>query len=85
MPRARKGVVQIRFEILEYLYYNPRPQPRTHIWRKATTLSYDDFLKHLAYLVNKGLVEDDGDGNSLVTRAGREVFDKLRTVLPSIL
>ena len=85
MPRARKGVVQIRFEILEYLYYNPRPQPRTHIWRKATTLSYDDFLKHLAYLVDKGLVEDDGDGNSLVTRAGREVFDKLRTVLPSIL
>jgi len=78
-------VVQIRFEILEYLYYNPRPQPRTHIWRKATTLSYDDFLKHLAYLVDKGLVEDDGDGNSLVTKAGREVFDKLRTVLPSIL
>jgi len=85
VPRARKGVVQIRFEILEYLYYNPRPQPRTHIWRKATTLSYDDFLKHLAYLVDKGLVEDDGDGNSLVTKAGREVFDKLRTVLPSIL
>lgn len=78
-------MVQIRFEILEYLYYNPRPQPRTHIWRKATTLSYDDFLKHLAYLVDKGLVEDDGDGNSLVTKAGREVFDKLRTVLPSIL
>ena len=78
-------MVQIRFEILEYLYYNPRPQPRTHIWRKATTLSYDDFLKHLAYLVDKGLVEDAGDGNSLVTKAGREVFDKLRTVLPSIL
>jgi hypothetical protein len=47
MPRARKGLVQIRFEILEYLYYNLGPQPRTHIWRKATTLSYDDFQKHL--------------------------------------
>ena len=78
-------MVQIRFEILEYLYYNPRPQPRTHIWRKATTLSSDDFLKHLAYLVDKGLVEDDGEGNSLVTKAGHEVFDKLRKVLPSIL
>lgn len=85
MPRARKGVVQIRFEILEYLYYNPSPQPRTHIWRKATTLSYDDFLKHLAYLREKGLVDEDEEGNSSISRAGREVFDKLRGVLPSIL
>ena len=85
MPRARKGVVQIRFEILEYLYYNPSPQPRTHIWRKATTLSYDDFLKHLAYLRGKGLVDEDEEGNSSISRAGREVFDKLRGVLPSIL
>jgi predicted transcriptional regulator len=85
MPRARKGVVQIRFEILEYLYYNPSPQPRTHIWRKATTLSYDDFLKHLAYLREKGLVDEDEEGNSSISGAGREVFDKLRGVLPSIL
>ncbi len=85
VPRARKGLVQIRFEILEYLYYNPHPQPRTHIWRKATTLSYDDFLKHLTYLVDKELVEDDEDGNSIISKAGREVFDKLRQVLPSIL
>jgi predicted transcriptional regulator len=85
MPRARKGVVQIRFEILEYLYYNPSPQPRTHIWRKATTLSYDDFLKHLAYLTEKGLVDEDEEGNSSISGTGREVFDKLRGVLPSIL
>ena len=31
MPGARKEAVQIRFEILEYLYYNPQPQPRTHV------------------------------------------------------
>ena len=83
MPR--KGAVQIRFEILEYLYYNPLPQPKTHVWRRATTLSYDDFQKHLAYLVERGLVELDEEGDSLITPRGREVFDKLRGVLPSIL
>jgi hypothetical protein len=55
LPAARKGSVQIRFEILEYLYFAPVAQPRTHVWRKATTLSYDDFQKHLAYLSGKGL------------------------------
>lgn len=85
MPRAKKGVVQIRFEILEYLYYNPEPQPKTHIWRKATTLSYDDFLKHLVNLRDRGLVTEDENGNSYISKEGREVFDKLRRVLPSIL
>ncbi|OGD44710.1 hypothetical protein A3K69_06680 [Candidatus Bathyarchaeota archaeon RBG_16_57_9] len=85
MPRARKGVVQIRFEILEYLYYDPTPQPRTHVWRKATTLSYDDFLKHLEYLIDKGLMTEDDDGNTVISPEGREVFNKLRQVLPSIL
>lgn len=85
MPKARKGLVQIRFEILEYLYYQPEPQLRTHIWRKATTLSYDDFLKHLAYLVEKGLVVEDAEGNCSITRPGRGVYDKLRSVLTSIL
>ena len=85
MPRARKGMVQIRFEILEYLYYNPEPQPKTHIWRRATTLSYDDFQKHLAYLKDKGLIMEDEDGNSFISREGRDVYDKLRRVLPSIL
>ena len=85
MPRAKKGVVQIRFEILEYLYYNPEPQPKTHIWRKATTLSYDDFLKHLEYLKDKGLMTEDEEGDSTISNEGREVFNKLRQVLPSLL
>jgi len=77
--------VQIRFEILEYLYYNPAPQPRTHIWRRATTLSYDDFLKHLSYLKGRGLIIEDDDGDSYISKEGRGVYDKLRRVLPSIL
>ena len=84
MPAARKGPVQIRFEILEYLYYNPGPQPRTHIWRKATTMSYDDFQKHLAYVKEKGLVEQDENGDSVITDAGRSIYDELRRSLPSI-
>jgi predicted transcriptional regulator len=85
MPGARKGAVQIRFEILEYLYFNPWPQPRTHVWRRATTLSYDDFMKHLGYLKDRGLVEENEDGNAYMSEEGRDVFDKLRRVLPSIL
>jgi hypothetical protein len=37
MPRARKGVVQIRFEILEYLYYNPSPQPKTRAQHRLSS------------------------------------------------
>lgn len=77
--------MQIRFEILEHLYYEPEPQQRTHIWRRATTLSYDDFLKHLAYLKGKGLIMEDVDGNFYISKEGRGVYDKLRRVLPSIL
>jgi predicted transcriptional regulator len=84
LPAARKGPVQIRFEILEYLYYNPRPQPRTHVWRKATTMSYDDFQKHLAYLKERGLVEEDENGDSIITDTGRTIYDELRRSLPSI-
>ena len=85
MPKARKGVVQIRFEILEYLYYHPEVQPRTHIWRRATTLSYDDFLKHLLYLIEKGLVKATEEGNCEITTQGRKIYDSLRNVLFSIL
>jgi len=85
LPGARKEAVQIRFEILEYLYYNPQPQPRTHVWRKATSLSYDDFQRHLAYLVSREMVAEDSNGNSMITKQGREVYEKLRNVLPSIL
>ena len=63
MVQARKGAVQIRFEILEYLFYNSKPQPRTYVWRRATSLSYDDFLKHLSYLKEKGLVNETSEGH----------------------
>ena len=85
MVRIRKGAVQIRFEILEYLFYNRTPQPRTYVWRKATTLSYDDFLKHLLYLIGKKLVEEKNDNRCVLTRKGREIYIELRKSLPSIL
>lgn len=85
MPKVRKGVVQIRFEILEYLYYEIEPQPRTHIWRKATTMSYDDFQKHLAYLIEKKLIIEQKSGKLVITVEGRSIYDKLRTILSSIL
>lgn len=77
--------MQIRFEILEYLFYNSKPQLRTYIWRKATNLSYDDFLKHLAYLKEKGLVEETGEGRCHLTAEGRKLYIELRKLLPSIL
>lgn len=84
MPRMRKGAVQIRVEILEFLYYHSR-RLRTHVWRKATTLSYDDFLKHLSYLKEKGLVEETEDGLCRITEKGRKVYNELREALSSIL
>lgn len=85
MPRMRKGAVQIRFEILEFLYYHTKPQLRTYIWRKATTLSYDDFLKHFAFLKEKDLVRETEEGACRITEKGREVYDELRNALSSIL
>ena len=85
MPKVRKGVVQIRFEILEYLYYEVEPQPRTHIWRRATTMSYDDFQKHLVYLIEKCLITEQKSGKLVITAEGCSVYDKLRAILSSIL
>jgi predicted transcriptional regulator len=85
MVRVRKGAVQIRFEVLEYLFYNREPQPRTYVWRKATSLSYDDFLKHLAYLKEKDLVKETEEGLCLLTEKGRNIYVELRKSLPSIL
>ncbi len=85
MPGARKGAVQIRFEILEYLYFAPSAQPRTHVWRKATTLSYDDFQKHLAYLVGKSLIVDQGEEGVTITKSGREIYEKLRNAIGELL
>jgi predicted transcriptional regulator len=84
MPGVRKGSVQIRFEILEHLYYNPKPQPRTHVWRKATTLSYDDYQKHVAYLVERGYMNESNDC-LVITGRGREVYDRLKNALGSLL
>jgi len=81
---ARKSAVQIRFEILEYLFYNAGPHTRTSLWRHATQLSYDDFLKYLEYLKQKGFVEES-EGEIHLTLSGKEIYTKLRDTLPSIL
>jgi predicted transcriptional regulator len=85
MVRVRKGAVQIRFEILEYLFYNRGPQPRTYVWRKATSLSYDDFLKHLSYLIERRLLRETDEGQCALTEKGRNIYSELRKSLPSIL
>jgi len=80
----KKSEVQIRFEILEFLYYG-QGQLRTHVWRKATSLAYDDFLKHLSFLKERGLVEDDEKDLCKITKKGRDVYDDLQKSLSSIL
>jgi len=86
VPRMRKSAVQIRFEILEFLYYHgSRLQLRTYVWRKATSLSYDDFLKHFSYLKDKGLITETEDGSCKITEKGRKVYEELRNALLSIL
>lgn len=85
MVRIRKDAVQIRFEILEFLFYNSGPQLRTYVWRKATNLSYDDFLKHLNFLKERNLVKETEDEKCLITEEGRQVYAELRKSLPSIL
>ena len=81
----RKSAVQIRFEVLEYLFFNSKPQLRTIIWRKSTNLSYDDFLKHLLFLEEKKLVKETEDGYCNLTDEGRKLYIELRKSLPSIL
>ena len=81
---ARKSPVQIRFEILEYLFYNAGPHSKTSLWRHATQLSYDDFQKYLENLKQKGFVEESETGIHL-TDTGKSVYTRLRETLPSIL
>lgn len=81
---ARKSPVQIRFEILEYLFYNAGPHSKTSLWRHATQLSYDDFQKYLLNLKQKGFVEESETGIHL-TDLGKDVYTRLRETLPSIL
>jgi predicted transcriptional regulator len=85
MARLRKSAVQIRFEILEYMFFNSKPQLRTIVWRKSTSLSYDDFLKHLLYLEEKKLIKESFDGYCSLTEEGRQLYIDLRKSLPSIL
>jgi len=85
MADKRKGSVQIRFEILEYLFFAGKNQLRTHVWRKATDASYDDFLKHLSYLKEKGFVNENTEGHVLLTIEGRKIYTSLRDALPSLL
>lgn len=84
MARTRKSSVQIRFEILEFLFQHWGGHARTSLWRRATQLSYGDFQKHLANLEEKGLVEESESGIRL-TALGGEVYRKLCEALPSIL
>jgi predicted transcriptional regulator len=83
-PPTKKSPIEIRFEILEYLFYNAGPHSRTSLWRHATSLSYDDFLKYLEYLKQKGFVEES-EGEIHLAPTGREVYLKLRETLPLIL
>jgi hypothetical protein len=85
MSYKRKGSVQIRFEILEYLFFADKPQLRTHVWRKATDVSYDDFLKHLIYLKNKTFINETAEGLITLSSEGRKIYVSLRDSLPSLL
>jgi len=85
MARLRKNAVQIRFEVLEYLFFNSKAQLRTVIWRKSTNLSYDDFLKHLVFLKEKKLIKETPEGYCMLTDEGRKLYVELRKYLPSIL
>lgn len=85
MGRMRKGAAQIRFEILEFLFFNAKPQLRTQVWRRSTNLSYDDFLKHLTFLVEKELVKEYEESGCALTEEGRRLYLELRKSLPSIL
>jgi hypothetical protein len=85
MTDKRKGSVQIRFEILEFLFFSDKPQLRTHLWRKATDASYDDFLKHLSYLKDKKFVSETVEGQIFLTGEGRNIYKSLRDALPSLL
>jgi len=85
MADKRKGSVQIRFEILEFLFFTDKPQLRTHVWRKATDVSYDDFLKHLTYLREKRFVNETSESQLLLTPEGRKIYVALRDSLPSLL
>jgi len=77
--------VEIRFEILEFLFYNTGAHSRTSLWRRATQLSYDDFQKYLDYLKGKGYVEESEEEGVRLSTEGKNIYIKLRDTLPSLL
>ena len=83
--RGRKSPVEIRFEILEFLFYNAGAHSRTSLWRRATQLSYDDFQKYLDYLKGKGYVEESEEEGVRLSTEGKNIYIKLRDTLPSLL
>ena len=83
--RGRKSPVEIRFEILEFLFYNAGAHSRTSLWRRATQLSYDDFQKYLDFLKGKGYVEESEEEGVRLSIQGKNVYVKLRDTLPSLL
>jgi len=83
--RGRKSPVEIRFEILEFLFYNTGAHSRTSLWRRATQLSYDDFQKYLDYLKGKGYVEESEEEGVRLSTEGKNIYIKLRDTLPSLL
>jgi len=85
VQRGRKSPVEIRFEILEFLFYNAGAHSRTSLWRRATQLSYDDFQKYLEYLKGKGYVEESEEEGVRLSIQGKNVYVKLRDTLPSLL
>lgn len=56
---------------------------RTHLWR-GTSLSYDDFLKHVMFFIERGFVKKV-DGGFIITSKGKHIYDELKDVLPQIL
>ena len=43
----------------------------------ATGLSYDRLVKYLEWMEKKGFVEFDSNGNVLLTKLGKETYDRL--------
>ena len=57
---------------------------RTHVWKKATDLSYDDFIKHTNILKEKALVEEK-EGKYVLTEKGRITYSKLKDFFPALM
>ncbi len=52
------------------------PMKRTNL-AQVSGLSYDKLQKYLNWMIEKGLVAIDGDGNVSLTREGAKTYDEL--------